>query len=169
MIFIYVFGGLLLLFLLLTLLAPGRFVVERKAELAASAQAVSQIIADFHRYTEWNPWMTRDETVQISVSGAAATAGHCLSWKGKKTGSGEIVLQSANDSAIHWLIHYTKPWKMKGEDRLSLRSTGANKVEISWQHRGQLPWPFARLMGGFVRRSLGYQFESAFENLKKLL
>lgn len=169
MIFIYVFGGLLILFLLLTLLAPGRFVVERKAELNGSPQQILQILADFNRYTEWNPWMTRDETVQIGISGSAATVGHSLTWKGKKSGAGEIVLQSANDSAIHWLILYTKPWKMQGEDRLQLRSTGPNQTEISWQHRGQLPWPFARLMGGFVRRSLGYQFESAFENLKRLV
>ena len=168
MIFIFVFGGLLLLFLLLTLLAPGHFVVERKADLNGNPQQILQIIRDLNRYTEWNPWMTRDETVQIIVNGTAGTAGHRLGWKGKKTGAGEIVLQSANDSTIHWLIHYTKPWKMKGEDRISLRSSGDNKVQISWQHQGQLPWPFARLMGGFIRRSLGYQFESAFENLKKL-
>lgn len=165
MIIIYIFGGLLLVFLLLTLLAPGRFQLLRTGEVGCSTQQLLSFVADFNNYSEWNPWLTRDDSVKITIDGQPGKPGHSLSWKGRRTGSGKIELVSLNENSIHWLIQYEQPWKTRGNDLWNIKQLAPGKCEISWQHEGNLPWPFARLMGGFIRRNLGYQHKTALENL----
>ena len=167
MITIYVFGGLLLLFLLLTLLAPAQFTLLRTGEVSCSPQQLLKFVSNLDNYSAWNPWLMRDESVQINITGSVAQAGHQLAWKGKKTGAGKIELLSVNENAIEWLIQYERPWKTTGSDQWTIKPTAADKCEITWKHQGRLPWPFARIMGGLIRRNLAYQFETALRNVQE--
>lgn len=169
MIIIYIFGGLLLLFLLLTVLVPGNFKLSRTRELSCSSQQLLAFVSDFNNYSEWNPWLSRDETVQIELTGTAGRVGHALSWKGKRTGAGKMELTALNDHSISWFIHYQKPWSSTGKDEWTIKSLATGNCEVTWKHEGNLPWPFARLMGGFIRRNLAYQHNAALENIAKNL
>lgn len=169
MIIIYIFGGLLLLFLLLTVLVPGSFKLSRTREVSCSTQQLVAFVSDFKNYAEWNPWLSRDETIQIDITGRAGQVGHALSWKGKRTGAGKMEITAVNEHSISWLIHYQKPWASTGKDEWTLKPTTNGKCEITWVHEGNLPWPFARLMGGFIRRNLAYQHNAALENISNRL
>lgn len=162
---IYIFGGLLLLFVLLTLLAPSVFRINKSRQVDCTVQTLLSYVADFNNYSEWNPWLTRESNINTTISGAPGRAGHSINWEGKITGKGSIELIALKQDSVEWLINYEKPWKTTGKDLWTVRNMGGDQCEINWVHEGRLPWPFARLMGGFVRRSLSIQFEKALDNL----
>ncbi len=168
MIIVYSFGGLLLLFLILTLLAPKKFVVQRQSVIQASPHQIIGFLSNLNNYTNWNKWLLADTSVQVQVNDTPGTDKHNLTWSGKAVGKGNIRLIEIHPSKLSWSIQYQKPWNLSAIETWELKAKGAAQTEVTWKQEGNLPWPIARIMGGYIRRSMGFQYDSAFENLNQL-
>ena len=168
MIVIYILLGLIVLVLIIGALMPKSFNVEKSIVINKPINAVMSRIANLNDYARWNPWQQSDPTATNSITGAPGTPGHKYAWEGKKVGVGALTLNQMDDRNIHFELEFFKPWKSKAKDNWHFEPAGNNETKVTWQNRGELPWPVARLMGPMINKGLNKQFAAGLDNLKNL-
>jgi len=95
-------------------------------EISASAEKVWQILTDFSRYPEWNPFLTSvsgkaivNENVEVSIHSASKEMKlHCT------------VARVVTNKLLIWNYHVVHPALFRGEHRFSIESIGEGKVRF---------------------------------------
>ena len=168
MIIVYIFGGLILLLLILAAFMPKGFNIEKNIVINRPTPAVIDRIADLNYYSKWNPWQQSDPSATHTVTGSPKQPGHKYSWTGKKVGMGSLTLLNHDDRHVHFLLEFFKPWKSQAKDNWHFEPWGDGETKVTWQNSGELPWPIARLMGPMINKNLDHQFVKGLNNLKAM-
>ena len=169
MIFLYIITGLILLALIIALLLPKNYNIEKSIIIKKSIGDVMDKVGDLNYYSQWNPWQQSDPTAKGAITGTAKTAGHKYAWEGKKVGIGSLTMTEMDSKHIHFDLEFIKPWSSKAKDNWLFESwADGNETKVTWQNSGALPFPVARLMGPMISKQLNQQFETGLANLKKL-
>jgi Polyketide cyclase / dehydrase and lipid transport len=169
MIFVYIFIGLVVTILLISLLMPKTYNVERSIVIKKTAEEIKKYVGDFNHYAAWNPWQKMEPASVKTISGAPHSPGHKYEWKGKKIGTGSLTLKKTDPKHIHIDLEFLKPWKAKAKDNWLFEPWGDDAAtKVTWQNSGELPWPIARLMGPMISKNLNHQFGTGLENLKNM-
>jgi hypothetical protein len=166
MIIVYIFGGLILLLLILAAFMPKTFNVEKTIIVNCPVAHVKSKVSDLNHYKVWNPWQQMDKTSTNLITGTPHTPGHRYAWKGKKIGEGQLTLRDADSKHLHFDLEFFKPWKSSAKDNWLFENWGTDETKITWQNSGGLPWPIARLMGPMISKNLNQQFAQGLVNLK---
>src|SRR4051812_45621160 len=116
MILVYIFGGLILVLLLVAALMPGMFNVEKTVVIRRPVPIVMDRVSDLNYYSQWNPWQQSDPSTKKTITGSAKTPGHRYEWVGKKVGVGSLTLKSIDDKHLHFDLQFLKPWKSQAKD-----------------------------------------------------
>ena len=95
-------------------------------EISASAEKVWQILTDFLRYPEWNPFITSasgeavvNEKVDVSIHSASKEMKlHCT------------IARLVPNKILVWNYHVVHPTLFRGEHRFSIESIDAGKVRF---------------------------------------
>jgi hypothetical protein len=169
MIVLYSILGVILLVLLIALILPGKYTVEKTMEMNASAEKCYDMVADLNNYRDWNPWSKMEPDAQKTITGTPKTPGHSYEWVGKKIGHGKLTVKSVetNRSAVLDL-EFFKPFKSKADDIWSFSQNGG-KTTVNWKNTGPLPFPMARLMGPMITKNLDKQFVEGLNNIKQIV
>lgn len=141
--------------------------VVRSATVAAPAQEVFALVADFHRWTEWSPWEGLDPAMERTHSGAPSGAGAVYEWKGnRKAGEGRMEITSATaPSQVVIALQFLKPFKSSSTTTFDLTESGGT-TQVAWRMVG--PKTFAlRIMGIFksMDKMVGPDFEKGLAQL----
>jgi len=161
--------GLIALILIASALMPKSYNVEKSAVIKKPVKDVMDRIGNLNYYRDWNPWAKMEPTATATISGNPMSPGHKYHWEGKKIGIGELRLLSCDDKHIHLDLEFCKPWKDKAKDTWHIEPGGdGRETKLTWQNRGDLPWPMARLMGPMITKNLNHQFTQGLDNLKKM-
>ena len=168
MIFVYIFGGLILLLLLLASFMAKGFNIEKHIVIRKPVNEVMSRISNLNYYSKWNPWQQSDSSAKHTITGEPSRPGHKYAWEGKKVGVGSLTLLSADDKHIHFDLQFLKPWKSKAKDNWMFEPWGDGETKVTWQNSGELPWPIARLMGPKINKNLNHQFEKGLKNLQEM-
>ncbi|MCX6315986.1 MAG: SRPBCC family protein [Bacteroidetes bacterium] len=169
MIVIYILLGLIASLLLIALIMPSSYNVEKNIIIAKPVSTVKDKIADLNYYSKWNPWQQMDPSSVQTITGTPGMPGHKYAWSGKKVGVGSLTLLNQDEKHIHFDLEFLKPWKAQAKDNWLFESWGdGSETKVTWQNSGALPWPMARLMGPLLNKNLNHQFEAGLNNLKKM-
>jgi len=169
MIVIYILIALIIGLLVVALLLPKNYNVEKSTIIKRTVAAVMDKVGNLNFYSQWNPWQQSDPTTRSTVTGTPKTPGHKYAWEGKKVGVGSLTLNSVDEKHIHFALEFLKPWKSKAKDNWLFEPWGdGSETKVTWQNSGDLPFPMARLMGPMISKNLNHQFEVGLENLKKM-
>lgn len=168
MIIVYIFGGIIALFLILAAFMPGVYNIEKNIIINKSVATVMSRIGDLGYYSQWNPWQQLDKSTVSKITGTPMQPGHRYDWEGKKVGVGSLTLRDIDAKHIHFDLEFIKPWKSKAKDNWLFEPWGDNETKVTWQNSGQFPWPIARLMGPMITKNLSHQFQKGLENLKEM-
>lgn len=155
--------------LLLALVMPKRYKVQRSIIIYRPARDVMDKVGDLNYYAQWNPWQQIDPTTTSTITGAPNTIHHKYSWHGKKIGTGSLTINSIDDSHIHFDLEFQKPWKSHANDNWVFEEQGIGETKVDWQNSGDLRWPFARIMGPGINLMLNRKFEKGLNNLKHIV
>ncbi len=141
--------------------------VQRSATVAASPQVVFDLIADFHRWSEWSPWEDIDPAMQRTFSGAASGVGAVYEWDGnRKAGQGRMEITGADaPSCVEVAIQFIKPFKSSSTATFDLAGSG-DSTNVTWRMVG--PKTIAtRIMGIFksMDKMIGPDFEKGLDRL----
>jgi len=149
--------------------AKDTFEVVRSGSVPASPPVVTDLIADFHRWTEWSPWEGLDPDMQRTYSGATSGVGAVYEWAGKgKAGAGRMEITAIDpDATIHVDLQFIKPFKSTSETTFELKRSGEG-TDVTWRMVG--PKTFMSKVMGLVfnmDKTVGADFEKGLAQMAK--
>jgi uncharacterized protein YndB with AHSA1/START domain len=143
------------------------YTVERAATISAPARVVFDLIADFHRWTEWSPWEDIDPALQRTYSGAESGAGAVYEWSGnRKAGSGRMeITQAVPPTKVEIALQFLKPFKASSTTAFTLDEADGG-TRVTWRMVGRKTF-MTRLMGIFMSmdKMVGPDFEKGLAQL----
>ena len=160
--------GLAVLFLIVGLLLPRKYHVEREVTIAAPPAAIHPAINRLAEWPNWTAWtVERFPDMKVSFSGPEEGVGARYEWNGESTGQGELeVLTSDPEKGITYDMAF---------DHGAMPSTGGLKYEpageqtkVVWYADGDLGFsPVNRYFGLLLDGMMGPDFQTGLNNLKK--
>lgn len=157
------------LFVILGLMGPKTFRVERSAVIAAPAEVVFNRVGKLGEMKNWGPWQEMDKDQVQSIEGTDGAVGAVWKWEGDTVGKGmqEIVAIEANKS-VRTKLTFLEPMEAVNEATYDLESMG-DSTRITWGLQGENGF-VGRVMGVFMDmdKMLGPDFEKGLSNLKGL-
>ena len=169
---IRVFGGLVALWvalLLVGLVLPGHYRVERSTLVSASPGGVYPLVGDLRAWSRWGVWFERDPAMKISYSPVTDEVGSWSSWTSKSQGDGKMTITLARPSeAFEYRMDFADMGMVaRGSMGLAAAPGGATRVTMTME--GDLGRsPVNRWFGLFMDRMIGPDFEGGLANLKRL-
>lgn len=147
---------------------PDAFRVERSASIKAPPEKVFALINDFHAWTAWSPWETKDPAMKRIHSGAASGKGAVYAWEGNnQVGQGSMqITRSDASSRITIQLDFIKPFEGHNIAEFTLQPQG-DSTHVTWAMYGPSPY-LSKLMGVFfdMDHMIGKDFEAGLANLK---
>jgi len=169
---IRIFGGLVALWvalLLVGLVLPGHYRVERSALVSAAPDRIFLLVSDLRAWSRWGVWFGRDPAMKISYSPVTSEVGSWSSWTSKSQGDGKMtVTLSRPNEAFEYRMDFSDMGMVaRGTMGLSPAPGGATRVTMAME--GDLGRsPVNRWFGLFMDRLIGPDFEGGLANLKRL-
>jgi hypothetical protein len=171
-IIIRIFGvlvGIWVVLLLVGLVLPGHYRVERSTVVAARPAAIYPLVSDLRAWRRWGVWFARDPAMQIEYSPVTTEVGSWSRWTSKSQGDGKMtisVLKPAED--FEYRMEFTDMGMVsRGTMGLSPGPGGSTRVTMAME--GDLGHnPMYRWFGLFMDKLTGPDFEAGLANLKRL-
>ena len=156
-------------FLVLLAVRPNTFSVQRSVVIAAPADKIYPLIADFHAdgWGRWSPWEGIDPNLKRSFSGAESGLGAIYAWEGdNKVGSGRMEIVRAHPRRLDIQLDFYKPMKNSTLAEFTIDQAGAEE-RVTWTMSGPVPY-FARAfhMVFNMDKLVGGQFDQGLRKLK---
>jgi len=146
------------------------FRVERSFDIAAPAEKIYPLIADFRAWTQWSPYENRDPNLRRTYGAVTNGLGATYAWEGNKNvGSGKMeILQASPPSRIVIDLQFLKPFKAHNQAEFTLQPNG-NTTRVSWAMTGPASL-MMRVMGLFMNmdKMIGRDFEAGLAKLKSV-
>jgi len=168
MIVIYIVIGVILLALLIALLSPSKYQIEKSIIIKSPQPRVMGMVSDLNFFKQWNPWQKMEPSATAVITGSPGKQGHKYEWNGKKIGAGSLTIIDIDPKHINFDVQFLRPWKSRAADNWLFEHWGASDTKVTWQNAGDLPFPMARLMWPMIRKNLDKQFVQGLNNLKAI-
>lgn len=159
------------LFVILVATRPGTFRIQRSTTIAASPDALFDLVNDFHKWQAWSPWENIDPTLQRNYSGPTAGVGASYHWIGnKKVGEGRMTIQQSDPARrIAIKLEFLKPFAATNAATFTFAPTPAGTT-VTWIMEGGksnfMCKCFSLLMS--MDKMVGPYFEKGLANMKNL-
>ncbi len=172
MIFLYIFFGILILFVLAAVLVPKQYDIQRSISINRPISEVFTYLTYLKNQDQWSPWSKRDPNMEKEIHGTDGTVGAVSHWKGnKKVGEGEQEIKGIIESErIDSELRFLKPFKSTSDAYLLTRKLSPNETEVIWGFSGTHKPPMNVMMLFFnMEKSVGADFEEGLRDLKQQL
>jgi len=158
--------GIVAVLLIIGMLLPSGFKVQRSVVINAPASKIYPLIADPRQWKQWAVWNRRDPAMKMEYSGAESGTGAKWSWESKTEGNGVMEFTAAvpNKHVDYALSFPDFGMTSRGELRLTSESSG---TRVTWTNEGDMGNnPVNRYFGLLMDRMVGPDFEAGLANLK---
>lgn len=156
---------LIALAILVGLVLPTAYMVERSTLVRATPQAIRERVGDLKRWPEWTTWSEVSKDLQIQYGPTTAGAGASQTWT-DADGAGRLVFTRCDEAGVAYdmaFIDDGKEMPAKGEIRWTAEGEA---TRIVWTMAGDLQVP---VVGGWVRLMMLEYIEDDFDrSLAKL-
>jgi len=158
--------GIIAVLLVVGMLLPSGFKVQRSIVVNAPASRIYPMIAEPRRWKEWAVWNRRDPAMQMQYSGAESGAGAKWNWQSATQGNGVMEFTAAvPDKRVDYALSFPD-LGMTTRGQLRLAPDGAG-TRVTWTNEGDMGSnPINRYFGLVMDRLVGPDFEAGLENLK---
>lgn len=160
--------GIIVILLLVGLVLPKDFHVERSITINAPKDKVFAHIVDLKEWRNWGIWFERDPNMQVTYTGDDSAVGMKSSWISEQEGSGEMTITAISPGKTMVYNLYFPDFDMGSTGELTV-SVQDDSTKVVWTNHGELGGNpvngfFAMMMDGMI----GPDFEAGLSNLKKL-
>ena len=154
-------SGLLLLYLIIGLLLPGKWEAEAEWVIHATPQEVFPLLDNLEAWAQWSPMPDSG----LEAFGAAHGVGAGLRWNDPQYGDGEVrIVASQENSEVQYEVD-VEGGALKIQGILSLEGYEGG-TRIRWRESGDFGWN--PMMGDAARGMASSQGEAMKESLKTL-
>ena len=157
-------SALLIAALVVGIVLPGRWEVERTVVVSAPPPAVFPWLDDPHRWDQWAPM----GDVESTFSGPARGSGATRSWDHPEMGDGKfIILATREDREVQYRVE-VQEGTLVTHGTLRLTPEGAG-TRVTWTEMGDFGWnPLMGYTALGMDRMQGNQMENALRRLSEL-
>ncbi|MBX9924875.1 MAG: SRPBCC family protein [Hyphomicrobiaceae bacterium] len=149
---------------------PDRFVVERRAMIAAPVETVYAQVADLVAWQAWSPWAKKDPAAKAEISGPSSGVGSAFAWDGNKdVGKGRMeIIEALPPSRVKFRLDFEKPFKGTNEAQFIL-SPVQGGTDVVWQMTGDAVL-VSKVMDLLFNmdRMVGRDFEAGLSSIKQI-
>lgn len=150
-------------------LQPGSFRIARSLAIAAPADRIYPLIADFHRWSGWSPYETLDPAMKRTFGGPESGVGATYAWDGDgDAGAGRMEIVGATaPKKLDIALDFSKPFASHNTATFTLMPEGDGTL-VTWAMAGESPFLFKVVCLFFdADAMIGKDFEAGLVNLKK--
>ena len=172
MIVLYILGALLLLFILLAVIAPKKYEVNRNIVIDRPLPEVFQYLKHIKNQDNWSPWKKKDPNMKQEFVGTDGQVGFIAKWDGnKEVGLGEQeIMNIVENDRVEARLRFFKPWKSESDAVTKVEDLGDGKTKVTWGFAGVNKVPANIFMMMYnVDKHVGKDFEEGLASLKELL
>jgi len=169
---LYILGGIVVLIIILALIAPKSYDVNRKIIVQQPVPVVFEYLKYLKNQDNWSPWAKRDPDMKKEFVGSDGEIGATSKWQGNKdVGSGEQEIKRiVENEVIESELRFLKPWKSQSDAYLKVNEAGAGETEITWGFSGKNKFPVSIMMLFMnMDKAVGKDFEEGLASLKEIL
>jgi effector-binding domain-containing protein len=158
---------LVVVYLILALVGPRRFDIERSATVATTPERARAYLADFHNFPAWSPWEGMDTTLQHSFSGAQSGVGAEYSWTSQNIGAGRMVIIEDTPTLIRIALFFDNtPDTNIAYFRIE---PVADSVKVTWGMDGPIDFAWRPMALLFMNRMIAEAYQNGMDNVKRIL
>ncbi|MBX9853520.1 MAG: SRPBCC family protein [Cytophagaceae bacterium] len=161
--------GILGIFLILGLILPKEFNVERSVVINAPKDTVLNQAKSLKNAQQWSPWAELDPNMKVTYTGVDGTVGSASTWEGNdKVGKGKQEILAVTDSQVDIKLNFIEPWESESRAYFKIEPQG-NATKTTWGIKGSNPYPFnAFCIFMDMDSMLGKDFEKGLNKLKAI-
>lgn len=172
MIFLYIILILIGILIILALIAPKQYEVNRSIVINKSLPEVFQYLKFVRNQDNWSPWKKKDPSMRQESFGTDGEVGFIAKWEGnKQVGTGEQeILHIEHNQQIKTQLRFLKPWKSVSDAYIRVTEVDTNQTNVTWGFAGNNPIPMNIFMLFFnFEKAVGKDFEEGLTSLKDIL
>lgn len=147
---------------------PDTFRVARSIAISAPADKIFPLIDDFHQWTLWSPYETKDPAMKRTFGATTKGRGAAYAWYGNgQVGAGDMtVTDSAPPSHVTIKLNMVKPISASNDVTFTLAPQGT-ATQVTWAMQGPAPF-ISKVMQVFFNmdKMVGGDFEAGLAKLK---
>ncbi|PIA79343.1 polyketide cyclase [Gaetbulibacter sp. 4G1] len=169
---LYIIIGILAIIVLLALIAPKTYEVNRSILINQPLPEVFEYLKHIKNQDQWSPWKKKDPNMKQEFEGTDGEIGFISKWEGnKEVGIGEQeILGIEKNKQISSELRFFKPWKSVSQAYIKVDEIDANQTKVTWGFTGNNPIPMNVFMLFFnFEKSVGKDFDEGLESLKEIL
>ncbi|MDZ8119500.1 SRPBCC domain-containing protein [Pontiella agarivorans] len=134
-------------------------IIETEVHISASPERVWDVLTDFEKFPEWNPFI---RTVEGKVRVGARLTVRIATPSGKEMTFKPTVKSATEEKEFSWLGHFLFPGLFDGEHIFIIKSSEAGCVLLQQEKFGGLLVPL-------MWKSLGQDTRAGFEQMNQAL
>lgn len=158
--------ALVALFVVVGLVLPRRWHVERSVVIHAPPEQIFPLIASPMKWQEWSVWTrAMDPLVKYSYAGVDEGAGAEWSWIGPKMGRGKMRIVASDPKTGVQIDEAIESEQVNAHASFSFSPDGAG-TRVVWLDEGTLPPVMGGYFRGMIEKMLGENFEAGLRKLK---
>ncbi|NAS11711.1 SRPBCC family protein [Poritiphilus flavus] len=169
---IYILVGLVLLILLLAIIAPKNYDVNREIVINQPVPKVFDYLKYLKNQDNWSPWAKKDPNMKKEFSGTDGTVGAISKWDGNKdVGMGEQeITRLVDNEVIESQLRFFKPWKSQSDAYMRVAESGSESTKVTWGFSGKNKFPMSIMMLFMnMDKMVGKDFEEGLSSLKSVM
>lgn len=146
--------------------SPSQVRVKRSIVINAPSDIVLEQVNSFRKWKNWSPWFRMDTAMKMEFNDVESGVGSSYKWAStnQNVGSGDMTMTVSTPDSIHTAINLEfGPSVVK-----FLFTKKGSAVNVTWIMEKDMGMnPIGRLMGLFMDKMVGPDFESGLANLKE--
>ncbi len=164
-------AAIVAILLVVILLQPADFKVERSTTIAAPAAEVFEQVNDFHAWEAWSPWATRDPQMKTTYAGSPSGKGAIYSWSGNDdVGEGRMTIEeSTPGEKVGIKLEFLKPMAATHATMFTFKPEGEQTL-VTWTMTGKngfMSKAFNLFMN--IEKMVGGDFEKGLAKMKAVV
>lgn len=164
-----ILAALLGLLVILGLVGPASYRVERSTVIAAPPEVVYGYVSRLSSMKEWGPWQEMDKDQVQSIEGTDGTVGAVWKWEGDTVGIGMQTLTALEpNKSVRAELKFLEPMESVSTATYDLEAMGDSTM-LTWGMEGENGF-MGKIMGVFMDmdKMIGPDFEKGLATLKGL-
>lgn len=162
--------ALLAIVVVLGLIGPSSFRVERSTVIKAPAELVYGHISTLAAMDQWGPWKEQEHNMTAVLSGSPdGQVGAISHWKSDESEGEQELAELVPNRSVRTKLWFISPWEAHNEGTFDLEAMG-DSTRLTWGIQGQNTF-MGKVMGVFMDmdKMVGPMFEKGLANLKGIV
>jgi hypothetical protein len=172
-----IFGIILLVFVIITIIAPKEFIIERTVTVNKPISQVFESIKYLKNHEEWNAWSKKDPTTKKEFTGTDGTVGFKSSWasENEELGTAEQEITNITEGKrLDTVIHFKKPFEANFDSYVITEPINENETTVVLGMHDTMSFPMTVI--SFIvndclgnRKKIEGNIDESLNNLKAVL